>query len=764
MKPATNNGNRIDFMKIILCKSAIAALCLLLFHGAFAQSNSSRPKIGVTLSGGGAKGLAHIGVLAAMDSAGLKVDYITGTSMGSVVGGLYAAGYSADTIEAIARSLDWDLIFSKSPQIISISIEEKDEFNKYAFEIPFQHGKFKLGKGFIEGQELWLKLAELFQPVYNITDFDQLSIPFACIGTDLSTGNAVVMDRGNIIACIRASMAIPAVFTPVQYEDKTLVDGGIANNFPVQEAKKMGADIVIGVNLNKGLDKAEDLKTSLDILMQMAFFKDAAEFEKNRAQCDIYITPDLQGNSAGSFDNSDSIIDIGKKYGLLYYPIFKHLADSLNALYPPTQPFLKDRLPKTKSISINNYTITGLDKTTEKFFFGLSGLKPGKTYSFKKEAESIRRIYGSRYYRSIKYDFIPLDSGKTEMRFNVEENPLTAVKFALNYNGYTKLSLIGNITARDLLFKESRALATLSLSENPRIFLDYFKYLRTNRKIGFDLSWYKEVVDFPIYQDFKLYETLRSNYSFFNLRGQYNINQTSYIGLNQQYNRSVINTPGSPAVIFDGKNKFWHTYLSYRLNNIDNKYFSTRGRKIKFDAGYIYSQNGEVAVIQDGIVSNADSLGVTFKNLLRIHLRVEQFVPVNKKLVLLGQAEFAYMSSKDPYKANVFQVGGIADNALNQVQFAGLNESQVKTGSIISGQLGLQWKLFGSVYITGRVNMALYDFYKVNLDELSARNNFLSGYSLTAGMMTPLGPIEITAMYCDQDGTVRPNLNLGYRF
>ena len=751
-------------MKTIFYRSAITILCILLFQNAFAQSNSTRPKIGLTLSGGGAKGLAHIGILQALDSAGLKVDYITGTSMGSVVGGLYAAGYSGDTIERIARTLDWDVLFSTAPQISSVSIEEKDEFNKYAVEIPFQHGKFKLGKGFIEGQELWLKFAELFQPVYNITDFNKLSIPFACVGTDLATGNAVVMDHGNIITCIRASMAIPAVFTPVQFENKTLVDGGLVNNFPVLDVKKMGADMVIGVNLNKGLENAEDLKTSLDILMQMAFFKDAADFEKNRQQCDIYITPDLQDNTAGSFDNSDSIIEIGKKYGLLYYPAFKHLADSLNALYPPTQPFNKDRLPKTKSMTISKYTVTGLDKTTEKFFFGLSGLHAGKTYSYKEQAESIRSIYGSRYYKSIKYDFIPLDSGKTEMRFKAQENPLTAIKFALNYNTYTKLSLIGNITSRDLLFKESRALATVSLSENPRIFLDYYKYLGSNRKWGLDLTWYKETVDFPVYQDFKLFETLRSNYSFFHIRGQYNINGTSYIGLSQQYNRSVIKTRESPAVIYDGRNKFWHTYLSYHFNNLDKKYFTTKGWKVEGDAGYIYKQDGEATVTKDSVAYNADSLGVIFKNLARINLRAEHFVPLNKKFVLIQQAAFGYMLTKEPYKGNVFQVGGIADNVLNQVQFAGLDESEVKTGSILSGQLGLQWKCTGSIYITGRANVALYDFYKVKLNDISAKNNFLSGYSLTAGVMTPIGPIEITGMYCDQDGKVRSNLNLGYRF
>ncbi|HSB92812.1 MAG TPA: patatin-like phospholipase family protein [Flavitalea sp.] len=764
MTTCNNNSRETDQILTSIYKTVITALCFSLCLHSFAQELPKRPKIGVTLSGGGAKGLAHIGILEAMDSAGLKVDYITGTSMGSVVGGLYAAGYSADTIEAVARELDWDILFSKAPQITSVSIEEKHEFNKYAVEIPFYQGRFRLSKGFIEGQELWLKLAELFQPVYKITDFNQLSIPFACVGTDLATGNAVVMDQGNIIDCIRASMAIPAVFTPVVYNDKTLVDGGITNNFPVLEVKKMGADIVIGVNLNKGLLKAEELKTSLDILMQMAFFKDAADFEKNREQCDIYITPDLQGNSAGSFDNSDSILDIGKNYGQLYYPIFKRLADSLNALYPPSVPFVKDRLPKSDSMLITKYTVTGLDQTTQDFFFELSGLHAGKAYSYKKVAESIRRIYGSRYYNSIKYDFVELDSGQTEMRFRAKENPLTMTKVALNYNGYTKLSLIGNITSRDLIFKESRALATLSLSENPRVLLQYYKYLSSNPRWGLDFSWYNEHVDFPVYQDFELFETLRSNYSLYNIRTQYNINRASYVGLNQQYNRSVIKTPESPAVIFDGKNQFWHTYLNYAFNNTDYKYFTTKGWKIKGEIGFVYSQDGHATIKQDDVVYNADSLGFTFKNLARISLRAEHFVPLNKKVVLLGQTSFAFMSTENPYTATVFQVGGIADNALNQVQFAGLNESEIKTGSIVTGQLGLQWKVFGSVYITGRVNIALYDFYHRSFNELSAPDNFLSGYSLTAGLTTPLGPIEITGMYCDQDGKIRPNLNLGYRF
>ena len=292
--------NRHD---LLMKYKLILSLIIVLFSVclADAQQKSGRPKIGLTLSGGGAKGLAHIGILQAIDSAGLKIDYLTGTSMGSIIGAMYAAGYSGDSIEQLARGLDWDLLFSTSPQLNAISIEEKSEYQNYAIEIPFEKGKFKIGKGIIEGQELWLKMSDMFEPVYNITDFSKLSIPFKCIATDLATGDAIQMDHGNIVTAIRASMAIPLVFTPVKYENKLLVDGGVVNNFPVLDVKQMGADYVIGVNLSTGLDRAEDLESALDILLQIGFFKDAENFEKHKSACDLYIFPDLKGYSTGDF-------------------------------------------------------------------------------------------------------------------------------------------------------------------------------------------------------------------------------------------------------------------------------------------------------------------------------------------------------------------------------------------------------------------------------------------------------------------------------
>jgi NTE family protein len=750
-------------MRVIALAFTIIGLLLISVERAVAQTSLTRPKIGVTLSGGGAKGFAHIGILQAIDSAGLKVDYITGTSMGSVVGGLYASGYSGNNIEAIARELDWNILFSTAPQLNVIGIEEKDEFNKYALELPFEDGKFKIGTGIIEGQELWLKFAELFHPVYNITDFSQLSIPFKCIGTDLSTGDAVVMGEGNIITCIRASMAIPAVFTPVIYQGKTLVDGGVVNNFPVREVKEMGADFVIGVNLNKGLDKAEDLKTTFDVLLQLAFFKDASTFEQHKNKSDIYILPDLKGHGTGSFAASDSIIDIGKEYGRMYYPIFKKLADSLNALYPHT-PFEKDRLPKTKVLNIGSYSVDGLKNTTSKFFFGLLGLEGNTEFSSKKLAESIRTAYGSRYYKKINYDFITDNSGKTDLQFKVEENALTAVKFGLNYNTFTKLSIILNMTSRDLLFKESRALASVAVSENPRLNVEYFKYLGKQRRFGFNFSYFKEFIDYPIYNDFDLSETLRSSYSYVDLRLQYTVNRNSYVGLSHQFNNSRLKTVELPDVTFKTKDRYYHSYLTYHYNNVDKKYFTTKGWKIRANAGFVYQQRMDYSTVENGVEAPSDTALFDTQDYGRLFFKVDHYSSLRPKFVFIQNLTVGYLTSDNPFLTNGFQMGGVGENLINQVPFYGLNDAEIKTGSVASLQLGLQYKLAKSVYLTGRVNLALYNFDNSSSNNLSGGDNFLSGYGLTFGFDSAIGPIEITSMYCDQDGRLRTNLNLGFRF
>lgn len=732
----------------------------LLFNG-FAQENHVRPKIGLTLAGGGAKGLAHIGILEAIDSAGLKIDAITGTSMGSIVGALYAAGYSGEAIEKIARSLDWDLMFSTTPKLSAISIEKKDEFNMYALEVPFENGSFKLGKGIIGGQELELKFAELFEPVRFINDFMKFPIPFKCIGTNLETGDAVVMDHGDITTCVRASMAIPSVFTPVKYEGLTLVDGGVVNNFPVLDVKAMGADIVIGVNLNKGLEKAENLNTPVDILLQISSYKDAEHFQKHRDKCDIYILPDLKKYTSASFGSSDSLIDIGKATAKKYYPVFKRLADSLNAIYP--QPaFAKNRLPESQPVIISNYTAEGLKHTRERFFLGLLDLNENQIYSSKKVNEAIRRVYSSLYYSKVNSGFNQTPAGKTQIHFKVDEYPLTFVKFALNYNSFNSLGLKFNITSQDLLLKESRALASVNLSPNPNLYIEYYKYLGHTRSYGLNLGYYNENTDYALYDDFRLKDKIRSKYTRFDMRLQYNPRNNIYLGTGQQFINSAIRTPEKPVMIYNGNNNYMKSYLVFVLNSIDKKYFTTSGWKVMAETGYVYAQSPRFSYSSDIEAVNSDTLGLKYKNYVQLLLSADHYNPLNSKIVFFQNFSMAYIIDKGPYIANQFQVGGINKIINNQIPFTGLEESEVKTGSIAAVRLGLQYALSKNNYLTGVFNTALYDFHANS--RITAKRNLLTGYGLTYGYYSAIGPIEISVMYCDQDGKVRYNLNLGFGF
>src|ERR1700754_3804231 len=381
----------------------IIVYCLLLFPAtrtaaqapAPAAPGLQRPRIGLVLSGGGAKGLAHIGILKAIDSAGLKIDYITGTSMGSILGALYAIGYSADSIEKITRGIDWDLLLSNQSSMRSVIMEEKNEYGKYDVELPWVNHWFRLSTGVIEGQELWLKFAEVFRPVYNIKDFSKFSIPFKCVATDVSTGEAVVLDTGEIVSALRSSMAIPSVFTAVEYGGHKLIDGGVVRNFPVKDVRDMGADIVIGSNLSGPLKTSKEVTNALQVLLQVAFFREAADTRTQIPLCNIYVSQPLEKYGMGNFGEAQQIVNEGLEEGRRLYPQLKHLADSLNAIYGP-QEIVKNRLPAVNPVKISSFEVHGLFNTNQGFFIQSMGLETNHYYTADNLSRMVRRAFGTR--------------------------------------------------------------------------------------------------------------------------------------------------------------------------------------------------------------------------------------------------------------------------------------------------------------------------------------------------------------------------------
>ena len=276
-----------------------------------------RPRIGLVLSGGGARGAAHIGVLKTLESMHVPIDAIAGTSVGAVVGGLYASGMRASEIEQLMGSLDWADAFRDRPSRTDLDFRRKEDDRDFLVRVPvgYGHGDFKVPKGLIQGQKLAAKLRNALLPVATLDRFDDLPIPFRAIATDLATGEPVVLEHGSLALALRASMSAPGVFAPVEIDGRVLVDGGVAENLPVDVAKSMGVDIVIAVDVSSPLQTPENLKSALAVTNQMIAILIGRATTRARASLgprDVYLRPELGGLSSLDFAHVRAAIDAGE--------------------------------------------------------------------------------------------------------------------------------------------------------------------------------------------------------------------------------------------------------------------------------------------------------------------------------------------------------------------------------------------------------------------------------------------------------------------
>jgi len=745
-------------------KLATRSLLFIVFFQSFIAypQQGKRPKIGITLSGGGAKGLAHIGILKAIDSAGLEIDYVTGTSMGAIVGSLYAQGYSGDTILQIASQMDWNILLSNKSALNAFIMEEKSEYGRYALELPMQNGRFSIPSGVLEAEELWLKFDELYFPVYGVRKFDQLPRPFKCIATNLATGEAVVLDKGDLISAVRASMAIPSVFTAVTINNQKLVDGGLIRNFPASDLKAMGADIIIGSNVSSGLLTAEKLLSPVQILMQIAFFKEAETTKKEIAECDYYINHPLDKYTAGSFNSSDSIIAIGLEVGNQYYPIFKHLADSLNAIYGIPEPV---KLPETLSkLTIRHIITDSLRFISQSFFRRMLGLKEGNSYTAKQLEDGIRQAYGTRYFNRLYYQLEPVEPGVADMRLIAEENAPIAAKLAINFNSFSNIMLIANMSFRDIIGKPSITSFTVGLSENPRLRVEHTMIFGTkNIPMASVSEVYAERQEFQQYRSYKAVGTYRQSNYYFDTRLQlaFKRRQSYAAGLHLE---TVYLKPLSETILdVQGKNTYVQPYLRYEYNTQDRLFLPRKGSYVLFEPSVIFSRPRDVILKSNGErILNLDSLGLNDGNFLRMKLQVQKVIPLRRRHYLTLQGEAAMNLNSSQFVFHDFVVGGLQPVMRNQVNFTGIADAAVRTNSLVKGLINWRYQFSGSVYAGLTINAMYCSFLREEFYDNP--DKFLSGYGLTLGIESPIGPLEFTFMYSDQSKILKNYVNLGFRF
>lgn len=318
----------------------------------------TRKKVAVVLSGGGAKGMAHIGVLKVLERAGIPIDIITGTSMGSIIGGMYACGHRAQELDSVVRAQDWSFVLSDREDLRHQSLAEREKQNTYMLSRTLRFGKPPKGDGggLILGKNIMALFDAYTAPYNDSIDFSTLPIPFACVATDMVKYEEIVFHRGVLSQAMRASMSIPGAFAPVRTGKQVLVDGGLCNNFPTDIAKAMGADYIIGVDVHSELKDADGLTSTSSILLQMVDYNCKKKYDENLALTDLHIYVNVKGYSSASFSSSavDSLIRRGEEAAMKHWDEIMSLREQLGITDSETQHIAP---PPEKPLTQTKYKI-----------------------------------------------------------------------------------------------------------------------------------------------------------------------------------------------------------------------------------------------------------------------------------------------------------------------------------------------------------------------------------------------------------------------
>lgn len=743
--------------KLCLHAAVVCILFLLCFETVDAQQlNDSfssseiliRPRVGVVLSGGGAKGFAHIGALKVIEEAGIPIDYISGTSMGSVIGGLYAAGYDPDSLIMLIKQQNWDNLMADIIPRKYIPIDEKIMDRHYLATFPFKNKKIQLKSALYEGEMISLLLARLTTPVYRIRDYSKLSIPFICVATDMENANAYEMNEGILYRSIRASMSIPFFFTPVEIDGRLLVDGGVRNNFPVQNLLDKDLDIIIGVDVQRGFYKKEELNSSARILNQIISMTDIDINEKALKNVDYYIHPDVKNFSIMDFNSFDSIIAAGEKAARDVFPQLKHLADSINAIQ--TYKRKRPHIMPLDTVYVVGIKINGVDPKNAKYI-RKSFAKYYPIYMSINDIETaIMKIYGTGYYDDIWYDLYPEESGAI-LILHCNEKEEGSAAITAHYDSDLGIGVLVNLSLKNAINYAKRTTVTLDLNiaENPYIKLYYYTNAMQKFKYGAELSAVNLFMN--QYENKNIINTYSIQDDRLDIFSEYMPSLEQQLRFGVVFNYSHLRDKLKSIMSSDEYDFFGFAYLKYYLNNEDSPTFASRGWKLNILGKYILPRVKleDGSMMKSSLVVRGDldvSIAIEKNNSLKLGLCVGSSIgnvepPINYQFFIGGQSNMKYF-----------------DNFIN---FEGLKFTQLYGDNMVLGKASWQYNFYKNFYAIATCNCG---YISKNYNEWFSGENFIIGYGLTFGVKTLAGPIEVSLMGSNKNSEPNGFINVGYWF
>ncbi|CAL2090982.1 NTE family protein [Tenacibaculum sp. 190524A02b] len=717
----------------------------------FAQQ---QPKIGLVLSGGGAKGFAHVGVLKELEKAGLQVDYIGGTSMGAIVGGLYASGYSAKQIENIIKSADFMTLLQDKVSRNSKPFFMKQHGEKYAISLPIKKDGVGLPLGLSRGQNVLNFLTELLAPVDDINDFSQLSIPFYCVATNIETGNEVVLEKGSLPLALRASGAFPSLLNPVDIDGQLLVDGGVVNNYPVDIMKTKNVDLIIGVNVQGQLLKRDELSSVASLLLQIINFQMYKKADEHIKLLDISLKPDIIEYSVISFDKKKEILQEGIKVAKPYKAVF----DSIAKLQTR-----KKRRPKLNikphKLLVDRIIIKGNKNYTDNYVLGKLQLEEGDSVSYKDISKKISSLTATKNFERIDYHFESSFKGKKLVLKVKEDNIKSFLRFGLHYDLLYKSAVLVNYSHKKLLKQNDEFTFDVGIGDRIRYNLNYFIDNGIIPSYGFSSNYNSFTSNF-LYDDV----VNKINIRYLDFTNAFYVQTTMdkkfAFGLGIENKRIKITSDtflvNNEDTVFDNSN-YVNAYSFLKLDTYDKNMFPTSG--FYADIGFkwfVWSDRNERF---NEFPSGSD--------------RFTQFSQLSGTIgfakTFFDKLTFQYTSDAGYTLGNVssevfdFRLGGYNKNYANSFYaFYGYDTATLNNQSFLRSEFNFRYRVFDKHYANFIANYARVENDIFLNGELF--KNTKSGYAIGYGIETFLGPIEIKYTWSPDHKENFWLFNLGFWF
>jgi len=705
------------------------------------QNAKQRPKVALVLSGGTAKGLAHIGVLKVLEEQGIKPDLIVGTSMGSIIGGLYAIGYTADEIEKITLNTDWFKYLSNTTDLRNLNIEEKDDFEEYVYNFPIEKRKPGLGKGIIYGHELELYLNKVLFPAYKYSNFDEFPIEFRAISTDVLNNEVYVFKDGPLPLALRASMSIPNLFEPIRYKGKVLVDGGILDNFGVDIALKENADIIIGSNVERISKSEKDFDTYKNLSAQLMMLHSKQKYKKYKDSVDVLIEPPVI-EMGSRFDKAQKIIDIGYQTALTHLDEIKKI-----------KLLLKERKQKKviheKSFPISQIAVRGINDLSYKYhIYNRLRNNIGVIATYTAIEKEITDLYRSGQFSYIKYYIEKISDNDYKLLFDFSPKAKNNLQLGIHYTDQVDLGLIVGLTSRNTLSPDTKFKIKARISKYPGVDQHLIKFTKIkNYRFGLKQFFNYSLDKISIYDDYIRLTAYNRHFfdigaSLLTILSRNSILESGYKYEKYFYNklfRAEYQDIGNATVT---KNT---VFLSYYYNSLDDKTYAKCGLLVKSNIEYHYK-----TTVENYQFKNKPS---SYFNLSKFNIKLKKFTPLGKKFVLESSVYAEYNLSMDSLKFILYDkiIGGVYPDNNSNIPFWGLPNSYVIPKNYGVTSIGLRYKISDRLYLKSEINAGI-----VNLSE-----HYLGG-GLSLGFNSPIGPLSIGISLPAQYKTPLFHISMGY--